>query len=71
MHGGRILSPNAKFISNGMKQSEYFDEILEKINKNYYTPIEFNNALNELSTKPLTCTRIYLLCPITTYNFVI
>ena len=40
-----------------MKQSEYFDEkILEKVNtenSKYYTLIEFDNALNELSTKKL------------------
>ena len=29
MHEDRILSPNAEFISNVMKQSEYFDEMLE------------------------------------------
>ena len=52
MHGSRILSPNPKFISSVIKQSEYFDEeILEKVNNEYYTPTEFNNALNELSTK--------------------
>ena len=52
MHGNRILSPNPKFISSVIKQSEYFDkEILEKVNNKYYTPTEFNNALNELSTK--------------------
>ena len=45
-------SPNPKFISSVIKQSEYFDEeILKKVNNKYYTPIEFNNALNELSTK--------------------
>ena len=52
MHENRILSPNAKFISSVMKQIEYFDEeVLEKVNNIYYTPIEFNNALNELNTK--------------------
>ena len=52
MHGNRILSPNPKFISSVIKQSEYFaEEILEKVNNKYYTPTEFNNALNELSTK--------------------
>ena len=52
MHENRILSPNAKFISSVMKQIEYFDEeVLEKVNNIYYTPTEFNNALNELSTK--------------------
>ena len=60
MHGNRILSPNPKFISSVIKQSEYFDkEILEKVNNKYYTPTEFNNALNELSTKKnktFTCT---------------
>ena len=39
-------------IQNLLKQSEYFDEeFLEKVNNKYYTPTEFNNALNELSTK--------------------
>ena len=52
MHGNRIVSPNPKFISSIIKQSEYFDEeILEKVNVKYYTPTEFKNALNELSTK--------------------
>ena len=52
MHGKRILSPNPKFISSVITQSEYFDEeILEKVNNKYYTPTEFNNALNELRTK--------------------
>ena len=52
MHGNRILSPNPEFISSVIKQSEYFDEeILEKVNDKYYTPTEFNNALNGLSTK--------------------
>ena len=51
MHGNRIVSPNPKFISSVIKQSEYFDEeILEKVNNKYYTPTEFKNALNELST---------------------
>ena len=44
-------SPNPKFISSVIKQSEYFDEeILEKVNNKYYTPTEFNNALNSLDT---------------------
>ena len=52
MHGNRIVSPNPKFISSVIKQSEYFDEeILEKVNNKYYTPTELKNALNELSTK--------------------
>ena len=52
MHGNRLLSPNPKFISSVIKQSQYFDEeILEKVNNKYYTPTEFNNALNELNTK--------------------
>ena len=52
MNGNRILSPNPKFISSVIKQSEYFDEeILEKVSNKYYTPTKFNNALNELSTK--------------------
>ena len=52
MHRNRILSPNPKFISSVIKQNEDFDEeILEKFNNKYYTPREFNNALNELSTK--------------------
>ena len=52
MHRNRILSPNPKFISTVIKQSEYFDEeILEKVINKYYTPTKFNNALNELSTK--------------------
>ena len=40
MHGNRIHSPNPKFISSVIKQSKYF-----------YTPTEFNKALNKLSTK--------------------
>ena len=52
MHGKRILSLNPKFIYSVIKQSEYFDEeILKKVNNKYYTPTEFKNALNELSTK--------------------
>ena len=52
MHRNRKLSPNPKFISTVIKQSEYFDEeILEKVINKYYTPTKFNNALNELSTK--------------------
>ena len=52
MHGNRILSPNPKFISNAIKQSEYFDEeILERVNNKYYTLTGLNNELNELSTK--------------------
>ena len=52
MHGKRILSPDPKFISSVIRQSEYFDEeILEKVNNKYYTPTELNNALNELNTK--------------------
>ena len=55
MHGNRIVSPNPKFISSIIKQSEYFDEeILEKVNVKYYTPTEFKNALNGLSTKKTT-----------------
>ena len=70
MHGNRIISLNPKFISSLMKQSEYFDEkILEKVNtenSKYYTLIEFDNALNELSTKKTyTCT-LYFLRSITT-----
>ena len=59
MHGNSILPFNPKFISSVIKQSEYFDEeILEKFNNKYYTPTEFNNALNELSikNKPFACT---------------
>ena len=59
LHGNRIVSPNLKFISSVIKQSEYFDEeILEKVNNKYYTPTEFKNALNELSTKNKTFTCI-------------
>ena len=59
IHGNRIVSPNPKFISSVIKQSEYFDEqILEKVNNKYYTPTEFKNALNELSTKNKTFTCI-------------
>ena len=47
-----LLYPNPKFISSAIKQSEYFDEeILERFNNKYYTPKEFNNAVNVLSTK--------------------
>ena len=47
-----IVSPNWKFISSVIKQSEYFDkEIFLKVNNKYYTLTEFKNALNELSTK--------------------
>ena len=52
MHGNGILSPDPKFISSVIKQSEYFDEeILEKVNNKFCTPTEFNNGFNELSTK--------------------
>ena len=44
-----MLSPNSKFISTVLKQSEYSDEeMLEKISNKYFTPTEFNNALNKL-----------------------
>ena len=68
MQRNRILSLNPKFFSSVIKQSKYFDEeILEKVNNKYYTPTEFNNALNDLSTKQ----NLYMLlnmssCPITT-----
>ena len=59
MHGNRTISPNPKFISSVIKQSECFDEeILEKVNNKYYISTEFKNALNELSTKNKTFTRI-------------
>ena len=52
MHGNRIVSPNPKFISSVIKLSECFDEeSLENVNTKYYTPTEFKNALNELSTE--------------------
>ena len=52
MHGSRILYPDPKFISSVIKQGQYFDEeILEKVDNKYYTPIELNNAVNKLSTK--------------------
>ena len=52
MHGSRILSLNPKFTSSVIKQKEYCDEeILKKVNKKYYTPTKFSNALNELRTK--------------------
>ena len=55
MHGSRILSPNPKFISSVIKQSEYFDEeFIKKVNNKYYTPTEFNNPPNEQSTKKTT-----------------
>ena len=59
MHENRILSPNPKFSSSATKQSEYFDEeILKRSTINIIPPTEFNNALNELSTKnkTFTCT---------------
>ena len=63
MHGNGILSPDPKFISSVIKQSEYFDEeILEKVNNKFCTPTEFNNGFNELSTKKnktFTCARAY------------
>ena len=47
-----MVSPNSRFISSVRNQGEYFDEeILEKVNNKYYTPTEFQKALNELSTK--------------------
>ena len=52
IHRNKTVSPNLKFISSVIKQSEHFDEeILEKVNNKYYTPTEFKNTLNELSTK--------------------
>ena len=61
---------NPKFISSVIKQSGYFDEeILEKVNNKYYTQTEFNNALNELSTKktkPLHVFEYIFSVPITT-----
>ena len=81
MHGNRILSPNPKSISSVTKQSEYFDEkILEKVNNKYYTPTEFNNALNELSTKKPLYMHLnisslkyikYIFSLTTTLNFII
>ena len=44
--------PYCTIYSDVLKQSEHFDEeILKKVNNKYYTPTEFKNALNELSTK--------------------
>ena len=55
MHGNRILSPNSKFISSAVQQSEYFDEeIFKNVSNKYYTQTEFKNALNKLSTKKQT-----------------
>ena len=52
MHGNRILSPNPKFISSVIKQSEYFhEEILEKVNNKYYTTTELMKK--HKITKPL------------------
>ena len=52
MHGNRMVSPNSKFISSLIKQSEHFDEeILEKDNNKYYIPTQFKNALNKLIRK--------------------
>ena len=66
IHGNRIVSPNPKFISSVIKQSEYFEEeILEKFSNKYYTPTEFENTLNELSTKNMHF-YTYVLCPFTT-----
>ena len=49
VQGNRMLSPNSKFISSVLKQSEYSDEeMLENVSNKYYTPTEFNNALNKL-----------------------
>ena len=54
MHGNRIVSPNPKFSSSIMKQSDYFDEeILKKVNNKYYIPTEFKNALKLSTKKPL------------------
>ena len=47
-----IVSPNPKFISSVIKLSKCFDEeSLENVNNKYYTPTEFKNELNELSTE--------------------
>ena len=72
MHGNRIVSPNPKFISSVIKQSEYFDEeILEKVNNKYYTPTEFKNALNELSTKkPLHAFKYIFSVHLELYNLI-
>ena len=52
MHGNRMVSPNSKFISRLIKQSEHFDyEILEKDNNKYYIPTQFKTALNKLIRK--------------------
>ena len=49
VQGNRMLSPNSKFNSSVLRQSEYSDEeMLKKVSKKYYTPTEFNNALNKL-----------------------
>ena len=72
MHGNRIVSPNPKFISSVIKQSEYFDEeILEKVNNKYYTPTEFKNALNELSKKkPLHAFKYIFSVHLELYNLI-
>ena len=72
MHGNRIVSSSPKFISSVIKQSEYFDEeILEKVNNKYYTPTEFKNALNELSTKkPLHAFKYIFSVHLELYNLI-
>ena len=50
LHGEAIVSPNPKLISSIIKQSEYFDEkILKRANNGFYTPDEFNTALESFN----------------------
>ena len=50
LHGEVVISPNPKIISSIIKQSEYLDEeLLTKVNNKFYTPDEFNNALQNLN----------------------
>ena len=50
LHGEVVVSPNPKIISSIIKQSEYLDEeLLTKANNKFYTPDEFNNALQNLN----------------------
>ena len=50
LHGEAIVSPNPKLISSIIKQSEYFNEkILKRANNGFYTPGEFNTALESFN----------------------
>ena len=53
MHGGIILSPNKKIITNAIRQNKIIDE---ELLRKFFTPNKFNHALKDLVN------RKYALC---------